>query len=107
CSESLAIFAVNEGENLLHDVIEDDPASERGLGDGRDTGGLVEGTGLHAKAVRRFALEASSKLLLQAYRLVYWPVVALQGEVGISRRLGKHVAQRTAHLDRLPWRFER
>src|SRR5712664_4614050 len=64
--ERLRMAPVQEGEDLLHDVVEDDPAAERRLRDGGDATRLVETPILQAKRILRPSLEAGDELLLEA-----------------------------------------
>src|SRR5438128_1506249 len=78
--EGLGMAPVKEGQDLLHDVVEDDAAAERRLCDGVDASCLVEAAVGKVKRIRRSSLETRDELLLETDGLVDRVVVALLRE---------------------------
>src|ERR1700675_2526386 len=93
---------MNEGQDLLHNAIEDNSAAEGCFYDHGETGLFVKHAVLEAHGVPCPSLQARNELLLKPDRLVDSTVVALLRERRIFYRQRQHVLERIAHLDRLP-----
>src|SRR5208283_2835653 len=98
---------MNEGQELLHDAIEDNSAADCCLYDRRETGLFAKHAVLEAQRVPCPSLQARNELLLKPDRLVDSTVVALLRERRIFYRQRQHVLEPIDLLERQHDRLER
>ena len=103
----LLAIAIQERKYLLHDVVEDDAATERRFGDGLEAGGFAEIAVVEDERIAGSALQAGDESLLDPDRLVNRIVATLPRKGAVSRRRCQHLGKGIAFFEQMPWRLER